>query len=905
MSEARREAAPEALADLDRLLAADLTQFPAVKAVRSWLERERAATLEAIGPGSNGVALCHRLSRLTETVVVGMFDRLRVQCADAGRDGLTLAALGGFGREELAPGSDVDLAILHRGALDGAREGLISAYVKALWDLGLEVGISTRDPAATARKMDEDVTTATALLDARFLAGDQGLFERVRADVVRPWLARHWRRFVEAKIDESVRRHRFYGDSVFLKEPNVKENRGGLRDWQTARWIDLAFRASRGGRDAGPAGLDTAAPGRAAFSFLLLARAAMHRASGRKVDVLDMHLQHDVAALLGYTDDGGHLGVERFMREYYRAGRAVDWHFRAVQGLYEGRVGSVTRRLREFTMKVIPALFAGRDERLLLSASVPDARLDDPAAVMDLLLAAQEHDLDLEQDLLLRLRRHVERRREEFARSDACGRKFLEILARERGSGRAVALAQAAGVLGALIPEWQELECLVEYNAWHQYTVDEHTFRAISAIDRTQEEAAAGADSLRHRVARGLGARGRLLKLALLLHDIGKARGVDHVQAGRTMAPLILQRLGLPEEEMHAVYFLIEHHLLMSDVAQKRDIHEPHVVREFCSRVVSVSRLEMLLLMTLADMEAVGHGTLTGWKEAILSELFLKAQTVLSGRARTATRVERSLEADLLALVDGAVREPAERASLAEQVRRHCAAAPSRYRLEVSAEEALDHVRLLGRPAADPAEPMASVRPGADATDIWIACANAPGRFAQLAGVLSSLHANIVEARAYSFVGGAVLDHFAVTFAGETTDPGRAQPPGEEFADALRARLRAVLRGETPVADLIARARRSRPPARVYPFTAKPLVAVANHLSPALTVIEIIARDRLGLLYELASCLSACGLDIELSMVTTQGNVAYDTFYVTLSGEKAPAGRVQNDIEQRLWAVVR
>jgi [protein-PII] uridylyltransferase len=789
--------------------------------------------------------------------------------ADSTADGLTPApyvvvALGGYGRGELHPSSDIDLMVVYDGELAPYVQRLTQELLYAMWDLGLQVGHSLRsldDCVAMART---DFPSRTSMQETRFIAGDRRLFATFRKVLRDNVYRRDFAQFLATTLGERDQRYRKYGASPYIGEPNVKESAGGLRDVHTAMWLGTAKFGARTLRELADKGLITAreqALTDAALTFLWRVRNALHLLSGHKNDVLTRDLQPRIAGDLGYEDDEVRLGVERFMREYYLHARVIHRISRRLIARCQeslSRRGSAERRERQQALADGLVFFDGQ---LHLADRNPGLLRRDATRLMKVFWHL--HRLGCE--LSLALERAVEDSLDlvddGFRRSPAVRDLFLDMC---RNWGR-VALTfsemHELGLLGAYLPEFGALTCLVQYDAYHRFSADQHSLLAVEHLEALapgQSAESEGAAQVFNEVEKP-----ELLMLGMLLHDIGKAKGHGHVKKGIPLIRELTARIGLPQEDADAVEFLVAHHLTMSHIAQRRDIDDPKTVSDLADACGDPQRLRMLYLLTYADMRAVGPGVLTGWQAQILWELYARTLKRLTTTAAP-SRANRTQVAERL---HAAVKEEID----AQAVKAHVAMVSDRYLAGTSVQRMAEHLRLLRRLEGVPLATELFHHPDLGSSDLVVITRDVPGLFSLIAGTMAAHGINIMSAQIHTRADGIAIDTFQVN------DPtGEAVTSAATWRRTMEA-LGAVIAGTASVDELLERRRRGRTQKDVQ---GPPKITIDNHFSDAYTVIEVKCPDRVGLLYLITRTFSGLGLDIASARIATEIDHAYDTFYV-------------------------
>jgi len=775
-----------------------------------------------------------------------------------------VVALGGYGRGELHPSSDIDLMVIHDGELSPYVQRVTQELLYTLWDLGLQIGHSLRslpDCVAIART---DLASRTSMQAARFLAGDRRLFARFRRVLEENVYQRDFEQFLAATLAERDQRYRKYGASPYIGEPNIKESAGGLRDMHTAMWLAAAKFGTRTLRELNDKGLITPreqATTDAALTFLWRVRNELHFLAGHKNDVLGRDVQPAIARNFGYEADERSLDVERFMREYYLHARAIHRVSRRLIARCQETVtvrGVAERRNRH------QALADGLvfiDGRLHLADRNSAMFAANPTRLMKVFWHLHRLGCELSVELERAVEESLDLIDDDFRRSPTVRELFLDIC---RSWGRvAVTLSEMheLGVLGRYLPEFGALTCLVQYDVYHKFSADQHSLLAVEhmeALAPGQSAESEGAAQVFSEVEKP-----ELLMLGMLLHDIGKAKGHGHVKKGIPLIQALCSRLDLPTADAAIVEFLVAHHLTMSHVAQRRDIDDPKTIADFAAAAGDPQRLRMLYLLTWADMRAVGPGVLTPWQAVILHELYARTMARLTGGR--AERPNRAMLADrVVPLVKHDVSVQA--------VKGHLAMMSERYLATTSAQRIAEHLRLLQRLEEAPVATELFHHPDLGSSDLVVVTRDLPGLFSLIAGTLAAHGINIISAQISTRADGIAIDTFQVN-----------DPTGETITSPAHwrrtlAALRSVLAGEESVDALLERRRASGRLPTVVPERAR--IGIDNTLSDAFTVVEVKCPDRLGLLYLITRTLSACGLDIGSARIATEIDQAYDTFYV-------------------------
>lgn len=868
--------------------------------LRDFVEGERQTIQKRHREGVGGMEVVEDLTDLVDGVVSRLYHFAEGVCREHFQTGspCALLALGGYGRRELNPASDVDLMFLYRDRITPSAHALIHFLLPLLWDVGFTVGHSVRSLADCARMAREDLHSRTSMLEARLLAGDEPLYRELEGVLERSLGRRRGHAYIQAKLQERETRYAKYSRSVYLQEPHVKEGAGGLRDIHTALWIARARHQVRRLQDLdawGLLGREELFLYRQAMDFLLRVRTELHYLSGRKNDLLFFHLQEPAAANLGFGDDRTARGVERFMQHYYLQARTI-FHLseRIIERCIEGRSPkeSIMTRLRARD------LGDGLTEINREIHILPRNRhlfQDDPVRLLKIFWYALQTGYALSSGAQELIREHLHLIDDQFRRSNRALSFFLAILREPRGVAATLRLMHELGVLGAYIPEFAKLTCLVQYDVYHKYTVDMHTFLALEHLETLDQAPTYYAKEFQAIVAELR--RPEILKLGILFHDIGKGEGRGHVVRGTAMTQEILTRMGLAEGEVDDVRFLVEHHLTMAHISQRRDLDDEPMLIEFARKVRDIERLKMLYLLTALDIRAVGPEVWTEWKGTLLWELYIRTHTLLT----------RGIPEG----VDELVKASAIKASLSQELggefppaalQGHLERVPVRYLLTTPSAKVATHLRMIERLVqGEEVAVQWAPYPLVGYSEVTVCAVGRPGRFAQIVGTLTANRMNILSAQIFTRQDGVVLRTFQV-------DDGKGGAiTSEAIWRSFEADLARVVTGQVDVRELILGRHReilSRPARR---GGAPPITRVEfdNYVSETHTVIDVRTHDRLGLLYTVSSVLNELGLDLALAKITTDVDQVVDVFYVTdQDGRKVEDEARMEEIRQRLEAAI-
>lgn len=766
--------------------------------------------------------------------------------------GIAVLAVGGYGRRQLFPHSDVDLLLLFASEkLAAEHKASVAAFLQRLWDSGLRLGHSVRTPAECLEVHDQNAELNVSLLDQRYLTGDRSLYAAL-ADKLPRFLHASRAALVRNLSKLTRERHAKFGGTFYHLEPNVKETPGGLRDYQLLCWLEQLRNTGAGHL----AGADPAPELQQAFRFLARLRCYLHCLYGRDNNALTFDAQDAIAAQWRPAPQDHAEDAAHWMRDYYRHARAI---FRAATrqlDAEEEQSSALLAQFRDWRSRISNADFSVHRERAHFRA--PQRLEVEPELVLRLFEFVARHGIRPSMEAEARIAARLDNLRAHFAAPQALWQSLEPILSLPH-SPLALRSMHETGMLTALFPELCHMECLVVRDFYHRYTVDEHTLVAIQNVCDLRQAAEAPARFYRELL--GEIKSPAVLLFALLFHDSGKA-AVDqgHVDASLNLAESAMARIQMPSAGRETALFLIARHLELSAVLQSRDVSDPQTIREVAHRVETVERLKALTLVTYGDIGAVNPSAMTPWRAEQLWQLYLKVYNELT----------RELESERIRTLPAG---PPERVAFLEGF-------PTRYLRTHSEAEVDVHMAMEARSREHGL--AADIRRLDSAWQLTLITADKPGLFASVAGTLSSFGMNILKAEAFSNRRGIVLDTF--TFA----DPMRTLELNGTEVDRLHAILQRVVAGKSDVRELLKNRPRPAPPSRQARIPAR--VTFDAGASDAATLIEIVAEDRPGLLYDLASAISSQGGNIEVVLIDTQAHKAIDVFYVTAAGAKLDAG---------------
>jgi [protein-PII] uridylyltransferase len=840
--------------------------------------------------GGGGREICRRRAELVDVLLQYVFGAAGTAAREnqASRPRLALIALGGYGRGELNPFSDIDVMLLHDQGpkkISPHLEEMVQQVLYLLWDSGFRVGHSTRSIKEAITQANRDMLTKTALLESRFLAGDAKLSREFREQFRLRCVEGHEREYVEMRMQDQVARHKKFGESVYLQEPHVKSGCGGLRDYQNLLWMTYFKEGSLSTNQlVGKDWLSETDQRRieTAYDFLLRLRTDLHYATARATDILHVNLQEQIAKRLNYSPRNGQLRSEALMRDYYEHTRNI---FRVTERItaqfVSGYVTGKTRSLFSFLPLLRPDKTPVGDSFFVLNKQLHTARRDlfrrDPEQMMQAFRLAQEHGLDLSPELADLLSRSLGQVTRTFQYARGPRDIFKTILSRKGEVGRILRMMHRVDFLGRYIPEFGQLTCLVQHEFLHRYTADEHTLVCIDKLDAlitTDDPKLVAYHKIFERLEDPF-----VLYLALLLHDTGKAVGArPHSEGSALFAQRVATRLQLSSEQRKSLILLVDHHLTLSKIAQQRNLDDPATVAELANIVKHQRNLNALMLLTLADGQGTSKEAWSDWKESLVWQLFHEATRYLADQKSyyEQTIIEReSLQTSV-----------AENLSpdYADEIDAHFELMPDNYFRASDVPEIVEHLTLfrsflenVSSQGEHPLSPAVAWKalPEQGHNVVNFYTWEREQLLAKIAGSFSVVPVNILSADLFPRADNAVLGVFRVcdTEAQAITDPRDFELVAQTLCCALEDERFDFL-------PLIERAKRQSrkhaAPAIEFPTR----IAMDNKTHPIYTLIEIQAPDRLGLLYDILTCLDRESVSIALSRINTQDGAAIDTLYV-------------------------
>ncbi|MBI5135742.1 MAG: [protein-PII] uridylyltransferase [Nitrospirae bacterium] len=853
----------------------------------AWDER-RAAIMQAHREGASGRKVVDRLTRLTDDVLLTLYANAVARHV-AGKDvpGLALVAVGGYGRGELNPHSDVDLLFLYDPRQADAAKAVSNDVLYPLWDLRLTVGHSVRTVADCVEVGLADLTAHTSMIETRLLAGDKELYQRFVREFTAKVAKKDVMSFLYRKAEEQRTRHQRFGATVFLQQPNVKESSGGLRDIHYLLWVAIARYGIGKLRGLLEKGLLDPNDYKAlvnARGFFWHIRNELHFERGKSVDVLTFEEQLRLCRFFGFHETRTSRDVERFMRRYYlHASRVLDICSRFVDRATT-RPLSKTLSTMIFSRKVAP-YFVLTSREIRVDARHEAAFLADGMGILNLFHLAQAYGLRIHPDTVEMLS-HARIPRRVLRQPDAM-RVFLDILRWDSGVAETLGRMHRLRILGRVLPEFARVDRLVTFSQYHKFTVDAHTLYAVELLEQL-----AGADDVFGKVFREI-RRKEILYLAVLLHDAGKGLHRDHCEVGEELAGAVAERFALVPKDTDLLRFLVRNHLEMSHIAFRRDLSDDTVLTQFARHTETPERLKMLFVLTHVDIRAVGPGTWNGWKEGLLTELYARSIEILAGRRMV---VDMAREIGRLREKVHAVLGP-DAKDWSDEILRQ---APGRYLVAHSVDDICRHLGMIRKLKDNPA--LVEIVPQEDGSADITVCAHdrlVPALFSKIAGTLSAKDLQIYDARITTFRDDVVLDEFRVK------DPNMGSFIDHDRWGRIRNALLDVLLGRVEVESLFVGGRGRKSHEHIAFSHTEPMVRIDNETSASFSIIDVFAADRQGLLYAITRAIAGLGLSVFFSRIATKADRVVDVFYVKdLEGGKVEDPERVEAIRARLLEVV-
>ncbi len=867
--------------------------------LRARLEGGREAIGDALLAGDiDGRGVARAMARLTDEIVrlvfIDVAGRVHAAPNPTKTEKIAVVAVGGYGRAEMAPYSDVDLLFLTPYKQTAWGESLIETALYVLWDLKCKVGHSVRSVDECLRQARDDVTIRTALLEKRFLTGEGALFDELNERLWSDLFSKTAREFVDAKLAERDARHETAGGSRYLVEPNVKDSKGGLRDLQNLFWIAKYIYRSETPAEFVAQGVFEAEEAEIfdeAERFFWTVRCHLHFVVNRAQEKLTFDRQIEIAERMGYAGGDGMQAVERFMQDYYRhalkVGELTRFFCAALEAQHAKRRPGLAGFLRNLKGGDAASGEEGleiRDGRLAVSRD--DWFSDDPINLLRIFEAGLRTGALIHPEAFRLMMRSLDLIDDDVRADPEANRIFLNLLTSKKNPERALRRMNETGVLSAFIPEFERVVALMQFNMYHSYTVDEHTIGLIRELHRIENGDLDDVLPIASKIMQGEVNREALF-VAAFLHDIGKGLERPHSDVGAEVAMEVCPRLGLSEDDTEMVAWLVQNHLLMSDVAQRRDISDEATIRAFAKNVQSPERLKLLLVLTACDIRAVGPDAWNNWKAQLLRQLYRETYNLLTGGEAVGSRDDQVQHAQ-----ETLRKRLQKRGWDEEEIETIIARQYPSYWIALDADTHALHATMMH--TAGEKLIVTRFRPdeSRDATKACFYMSDHPGLFGRIAGALALAGANVVDARTFTTRDGMAASVFWVQDRdGAPYDPTRI--------DRLKRTLDRTLNGEVIPRDELRERRKLK--AREQSFTVPTRISFDNKASEIYSVIEVQGRDRTGLLFDLTRALTSCHVNIFSAIIATYGERAVDVFYVKdMFGLKITNPNKQRAIQRKL-----
>jgi [protein-PII] uridylyltransferase len=869
------------------------------------MTQARAAAERQLNADGNGRKCAEGLSLFQDEFIGVIYDftveHLYQAKNPSSAERMSVIATGGYGRGQLAPGSDIDLLFLLPYKQTAWGESVVENILYLLWDLGFKVGHATRTVQQSIKYAQADMTIRTSMLDMRLILGDEELFtdllEHFQKDVVKGTS----REFIGAKLDERDDRHKRSGASRYLVEPNVKNGKGGLRDLHTLHWVASYIYPQKAVEEFVSDGIfskEEYQTFQRSEDFLLTVRCHLHFLTGRPDERLSFDLQTAMAERLGYREHKGMRAVERFMKHYFLVAKDVGDLTRIVCSALEVKQLTIAPALKDLltpmTWRKRAKLRKSSDFKIdngRINVAHDQIFIQDPVNLIRLFWLAEQYNVLFHPDAIRLVRASLKLINKKLRRNTEANELFLKLLTSPSNPEVALRRMNEAGVLGRFVPSFGKVVSMMQFNMYHHYTVDEHLLQSVGILSDIEHGRCADDHPVATEILPTLETR-RALYVATFLHDIAKGREEDHSIAGARVARKLCPRFGLSAAETETVSWLIEHHLDMSLFAQSRDLNDPKTIQDFAEIVQSPERLKLLLILTVADIRAVGPGVWNGWKGQLLRTLYYETRPALAGAIDALSRTER-VNKEISAL---RVQFPE---FSDEQFESFSELQNADYWLRTTTDQQQRHARMIATAEKTGSDFASDVMAHAfeGMTELSIFVRDRTLRVAMIAGACTSAGANIVGAQISTTRNGHALDTIRLQREFDMSEDE------ERRAGRIAGTIHELMDGKVKLKDLMESRPKQKDSLKV--FSVEPQVLIDNGLSDDLTVIEINCLDRPGLLFEVTQEISNLKLDIKSAHIATFGEKVVDVIYVTdMANNKVTNSARQTAIRHRLMAVL-
>jgi len=815
-----------------------------------------------------------------------------------------LVAMGGYGRRELAPYSDIDVMVLTQGNQAEVAHTISKGVFHRLWDLGFQVGHSVRSIGECLAIAETDLPACTSLMESRFLGGNAAVFQELQKKFDRRILKKQSKRFILDKIEERQQEYAKFGETIFLLEPNIKKSKGGLRDVHLVQWVGQARFGAGSIQELSNRGILEFQDYQVlqdAQEFLWRVRGFLHFEAERAQDILTFEDQIRLTEIYGLSDRPNLLAVEQFMQQYFR--HTIGLHDRCMRFLERTQEQSWVDRIRRWwPNSLIEGNFRIEDKRLTIPSEKLHGVLESPVCLLRLFEISRDQAVPIDARILNELSQHLVTVPNERFHTEEVSSLFRGILNRPGRIAETLEAMHQASLLEKLVPAFARVRGLMQFNQYHKFTVDTHSLLAVKETERLQED-----QGLMGEVYRKVPDKD-ILHLAVLLHDLGKGRPGDHSKIGQEIAHKMADRLGLSEKEREELAFLVFHHLVMSHTAFRRDLNDQKIILTFARKMKTVEVLQKMFLLTVADISAVGPEVMTKWKESLLGELYTRTyESMVEGKDPAKTTRGKMvlqpaarktlLETIAIQGTELSVPDPDWSSWVDEQLSQ----LPEWYIASTPAEQMAVHLLAIRNLPARPTQVQGRFNAELGVSEyVLITREQAkPGLFMQLTGVLAALGLEVLNAQIMTLADGTVVDLFSVN---DSDCDG--QPSDYRFREVSQE-IQSVVQEDCSV-DQVFERRRRMIFGRQFPIERRPTeVIMDNDVSDSYTVIDVFADDKPGLLFVLAKTLVQLNLSIHMARIGTRLDQVVDVFYVTdAQGDKVSSGNVCEHIQNILRTAV-
>ncbi len=864
---------------------------PSTITAQAVLEERRQGIFQRLRSGASGSEVVSGFTDLVDAVLVSRYRNMVSQHGGDAAEGLQqccLVAVGGYGRRELAPHSDIDVMMLYRTGGEAVVKDLSTQIFTHLWDLGFHVGHSVRSIADCMIFAEEDLQIKTSLMESRFLVGNPSVFQEFQQRFAKRVLRKRVEAFICEKLDERQRDYKKFGETVFLLEPNIKKTKGGLRDLHLLQWVGMARYRATTLKDIANLGMLAYQEYMVlleAQEFLWKVRALLHLQAGRAQEILLFDEQVRLAEAFGYQDQPHILAVEQFMQRYYRL--TTEIHNCAMRFVDVAHTVSFWTRLKNYwPSPLIDGLFLVSDGRLSIPGEKLVQVLENPEHVLSFFHSAQIRGLPIDGQVIEAMYCHMQDVHDHLFATPGVSRRFRALLAGPGSVADTLTLMHQALVLEKLVPAFGRVRGLMQFNQYHKYTVDEHSLLAIREVERLGKRPGFFGD-LYHEIQQK-----DILHLAVLLHDVGKGLPEDHSEVGKKIAQDMACRLEFDPQESATLQFLVYEHLMMAKTAFRRDCHDEKVLLAFARQVGTPERLKNLFLLTVADIAAVGPGTLTEWKESLLIELYSRSIQQISGQSgHAASTIDIERIADEVLEIWASCAQSGEGWAHASQehvlpdrvwIKEHLETFPLRYLAGTARHRMVAHLSAIQCLAPDRPLVESTFNAELHVCEYTLIAFDSvsSGIFMKITGVLIAKNLRILDAQIVTRPDGIVVDTFLVKdldFEGTPT-PARMKKVGDVLVSALK--------GETQIEDVLAQNQRVSS-MREVPLRSLPTeVKLHNDMSDQFTIIDVFADNQQSILHRIAKTVYELGLSIHAAKISTQLDQVVAVFHVTQQNGK-------------------